>query len=313
MIAMAVVVSLAVLSAGVRPVSGESSAPAEPLHVVATTTILADLAAQAGGDRVSVSSLVPKGGEVHTFDPSPDDAIRVADADVIVMNGLGLDEWLRGLAEAAGSPEVPIVELAEDLDGVTYLAPGHEEEASGAAASGDPHAGETANPHLWLDVSYAAKYVDRLIEAFSTVDPDHAADYAATGGAYRDRLLALDASIRERMAAIAEDRRRVVSFHEAFPYFAAAYGLTIVDTVVDDPGQEPSAADIAALIEEIRAQGVSAIFSEIQFPDDMVDTIAAETGVSVVQVLSDTLSDPPADSYEGMMATDVERILGALG
>jgi ABC-type Zn uptake system ZnuABC Zn-binding protein ZnuA len=310
---MALAQGLAMAVLGLAPVAGQTGPVAEPTNVVATTTVLADLVAQTGGPLVNVTSLVPKGGEVHTFDPSPDDAVALADADLIVMNGLGLDAWLHDLIQAASATEVPVVELATDLEGVTYLA-SEEEHAEEPEPSGEVgHEGEAANPHLWLNVGYAELYVDRIIESLSAVDPAHATEYAASGAAYRDRLVALDGEIRDRMAAIPEDRRKVVSFHEAFPYFAAAYGLEIVGTVLHNPGDEPSAADMAALIDEIRSQGVSAILAETQFPDDLVDTISQETGVSVVRGLyNDTLGDPPVDTYEGMMRSNVELIEEAL-
>jgi ABC-type Zn uptake system ZnuABC Zn-binding protein ZnuA len=193
------------------------------------------------------------------------------------MNGLGLDEWLRDLVQNAGAAHVPIVELAEDLEGVEYLVPadhGHEEEdeheedehEEDEHEEDDEHSGETANPHLWLNVAYAQKYVEKLVQTLKEVDPDDAADYDANGAAYLQRLTDLEAFVVQQMATVPEENRRVVSFHEAFPYFAAAYGLEIVGTVIDAPGQEASAGEVAALIEAIRGEGVSAIFAESQLP-----------------------------------------------
>jgi zinc/manganese transport system substrate-binding protein/manganese/iron transport system substrate-binding protein len=302
--------ALALVVPGTAAAQTSAPSPSDPVQVVATTTVLADLVAQTGGALVSVSSLVPRGGEVHTFDPSPEDAFRLADADLIVMNGLGLDEWLRELIDVAGASSTPVIELAEDLPGVTYLA----SEAQGE----EPHPGESphadgTNPHLWLNVAYAQLYVDRIRDALAMVDPEHSADYAASSATYRDRLGVLDSEIRNQLAAIPAERRRVVSYHEAFPYFAAAYGLEIVSTLIQNPGQEPSAADLAALIEQIRAVGVSAIFAEGQFPEDLATTIAAEAGIPVVSGLhSDSVGDPPADTYEGMMRENHRLVVEAL-
>ncbi len=271
-----------------------SAAPSGAIRVVATTTVLADLVANAGGDRVAVRSLVPKGGEVHTFDPSPGDIAAVAEAELIVMNGLGLDEWAIDLIEGSGS-EAAVVRLAEDLDGVTYL-------------EGD-HADEGANPHLWLNVEYASLYVARIAEALEQVGPGAAAGAAA----YRTKLATLHDGIGGRMAAIPEPDRRIVSFHEAFPYFAQAYGLEVVGVVVESPGQDPSAGEIAALVEAIRESGAKAVFSEAQFNPRLAETIAAEAGVEVESGLqNDSLGDPPADSYIGMMEANVDRIEAAL-
>ena len=268
------------------------------LDVVATTTVFADLVEQVGGEDVSVTSLVPKGGEVHTFDPSPSDLRAVADADLIVMNGLGLDDWLRAVIEDSGAT-APIVELATDLPGVEYLA----DEADGGAV----------NPHLWLNVDYAMRYVERIIDQLSQVDPSRAEAYRSRGDDYLARLAELDASTRERIAAIPAEDRVIVSFHEAFPYFAKAYGLTIVGSIVDAPGQDPSAGEIAALVEAIRESGAKAVFGEAQFSPELVETIASEAGITVESDLyNDSLGDPPVDTYEGLIRWDVDRVVAAL-
>jgi ABC-type Zn uptake system ZnuABC Zn-binding protein ZnuA len=260
-----------------------------------------------GGSKVTVRSLVPKGGEVHTFDPSPGDIAAVAEADVIVMNGLGLDEWALDLIEGSGT-NAEVVELAEDLEGVVYLE-GDEHEAEGGAG----HGSEGANPHLWLDVANAELYVDRIARTLAAAEPDDTADYEASATSYRTRLDALDQDIARRMAAIPAANRRIVSFHEAFPYFAAAYGIEVIGVVVEAPGQDPSAGEIAALVEAIRDSGASAVFSEVQFSDRLARTIADEAGVEVESGLhNDSLGDPPADSYVGMMELNAERIEAAL-
>jgi ABC-type Zn uptake system ZnuABC Zn-binding protein ZnuA len=268
------------------------------LRVVATTTVLADLVANVGGTKVSVRSLVPKGGEVHTFDPSPSDVARLTEADLIVANGLGLDAWLTALATDAGAT-APTVELGEDLAGVDYFI--------GEGADG------SVNPHLWLDVANARLYVAKLARALATVDPADAASYDAGALAYDAELADLDGWIRDRIATVPVADRKLVSFHEAFPYLARAYGLEIVGVVVDAPGQDPSAGQVAALVGAIRAAGVKAVFGEAQFSDKLVRTIARETGATVeTNLYNDSLGDPPADSYIGMMRWNVERIVGAL-
>jgi ABC-type Zn uptake system ZnuABC Zn-binding protein ZnuA len=296
--------------------SATPTPPPDAIRVVATTTVLADMVRQVGGARVDVTSLVPPGGEVHTFDPTPADLIRVADARLIFMNGLGLDEWLGRIATDSGT-SATIVEIAEDLDGVEYLEGGHdehdEEEEDEHDEEEDEHEGEAVNPHLWLNVRYAMKYVERIAAALATADPDHAADYTAGADAYLARLAELDDWVRERIATIPQADRKIVSFHEAFPYFAAAYGLEIVGTVISAPGQDPSAGQIAALIEAIRSSGVKAIFSEAQFSPQLVETIARETGAVVESDLyNDSVGPPPADTYEGLIRWDVDRIVDAL-
>jgi zinc/manganese transport system substrate-binding protein/manganese/iron transport system substrate-binding protein len=285
-----------------------SSDPPSAVRVVATTTVVADLVSNVGGDRVVVQSLVPAGGEPHTFDPRPSDVTAFAGADLVIMNGLGLDEWVVDLISEAGS-EAPVVELAEDLPGVEYVEEEHEEEGEG----GEGHEHGAVNPHLWLNVAYAQAYVTRIAEALAEVDAEGADGYHTRAATYNEELAELDAYARDELGAIPADQRRVVSFHEAFPYFAAAYGLDVIGTVVEAPGQDPSAGEVAALIDEMADVGVSAILSEDQFPAELVEQLASEAGVEVVADLyTDSLGDPPGDTFVGMIRHDVDRIVAAL-
>ncbi len=287
----------AVLAAGCTAGSSSAPGPSPALSVVATTTVFADLVARVGGERVAVSSLVPKGGEVHTFDPTPSQATRVAEADLVVMNGLGLDDWLTRLVTDSGA-RATIVVLGEDLPGVEYV-------------RGED--GQEANPHLWLDVSYARRYVERIREALKAADPSGASVYDANAAAYEATLGQLDGWAKSTMEAIPADARRIIAFHDALPYFARAYGLEIVGVVVPAPGQDPSAGYIAQLVEEIRRTKVRAILSEVQFSPALAQTIASETGAALVRdFYDDTLGDPPVDSYEGLIRWDVEHAAAAL-
>lgn len=292
----ALVLAMALATGGCGP--GPSGPAPGTIAVVTTTTVFADLVANVGGSHVSVTSLVPRNGDVHTFEPKPADIRTIATAKLLVMNGLGLDDWLERTIRNAAATGTPIVKLAVDLPGVALL------------AGEDPG---TQNPHLWMDVAYAQLYVDRIAAALVAVDPAHSADYRAGHDAYVARLVALDESIRMRIATIPEARRKVVMFHGAFPYFARAYGITIVGVAVQAPGQDPSAGYTVDLIRAIRAAGVKAIFSESQFPTRLVDQLAAETGARVVADLyDDTLGDPPVTSYEALMTWDVDHIVEAL-
>jgi manganese/iron transport system substrate-binding protein len=265
---------------------------------VTTSTVFADLVANVGGDLLSVTSLVPAGTDVHTFEPSPADVRAVSAARLLVMNGLGLDDWLEDTITNAAAQGTPLVKLGVDLPGVELL-PGEEP--------------GTQNPHLWMAVPYAVKYVERISMALQAADPGNAAAYAAQATAYSQRLQALDAQIRTRIDTIPAADRKLVTFHDAFPYFAREYGLEVVGVAVDAPGQDPSAGEIADLIAAIKAAGVKAIFSEDQFPTRLVDQIAAETGATVVADLyDDSLGDPPVTSYEALMTWDVDHLVAAL-
>jgi ABC-type Zn uptake system ZnuABC Zn-binding protein ZnuA len=266
----------ALLAAGVVSACGPgpSTAPSGSarLPVTTTSTVFGDMIANVGGDLVEVTSIVPRDADVHTFEPTPDALQAVSRARLIVMNGLGLDDWLAETITNAAAQDTPLVELAVDLPSAELL-PGEEP-------------GER-NPHLWMAVPYAILYVDRME--------------------------ALDAAVRTRIASIPAQDRKLVTFHDAFPYFASAYGLEVVGVAVEAPGQDPSAGEIAALIEAIRASGVKAIFSESQFPTELVDRIATETGATVVaELYDDSLGDPPISSYEAVIDWDVDQLVEAL-
>lgn len=276
---------------------GSSGPPGGSLGVVTTSTVFADLVRNVGGERVTVTSLVPAGTSVETYQAKPDDLRAVAAADVIVMNGLGLDDWL-GSTLSAASTDARIVRLAEDLPGVELL-PG---DAPG-----------TRNPHLWMDVSYARLYVARIGDALAAADPAGAAAYRAGVSRYDARLADLDAWVRAQFDTVPPADRQIVMFHQGMPYFARAYGLTIVGVAVNSPGQDPSAGEIAALVDAIRATGVKAIFSEDQFPTALIDQIGREAGAKVVAKLyGDSLGNDPVTSYEALIRWDVERIVEAL-
>jgi ABC-type Zn uptake system ZnuABC Zn-binding protein ZnuA len=298
----AVPAAVALLLVAVTTIAGCSqpgtSSDTGKLAVVTTSSVFADMIGNVGGDHVTVTALVPHHADVHTFQPSPADVRAVAGARLLVMNGLGLDDWLRDTIVNASAAGTPLVELGPGLQGVVLL-PGE-----------DPG---TQNPHLWMAVPYAEGYVGEIEAALVSADPANADAYHQGATAYRARLDALDQQIRTRIAAIPAADRRLVTFHDAFPYFAREYGLEIVGVAVEAPGQDPSAAEIAALIEAIKAAHVKAIFSENQFPRQLVDQLAASTGATVVADLyDDSLGDPPVTSYEALMTWDVDQLVDAL-
>jgi ABC-type Zn uptake system ZnuABC Zn-binding protein ZnuA len=281
---------------GATPAPSGPAPDADAIHVVTTTTILADIVHQIGGTRLIVTSLVPKGGEVHTFDPRPSSLRAVAQAELVVRNGLGLDDWLAGLVTDTGST-APILAAAEDLPEVSYL----------RAEDG------AVNPHVWLNPRYAAAMASRIAAELAAVDSAHAARYEAGLAAFRARLAALDTDTAAALGAIPQANRKVVAFHDAFPYFAAAYGLVVDGTIVSAPGQDPSAGTVAHLVDRIRADGIKAIFAEAQFNDEMAQTLARETDAIVVTDLyTDSTGDAPQDNYEAVMRWNAARVAEAL-
>ncbi len=268
------------------------------LIVVTTTTVFADLVSNVGGDLVSVTSLVPKNADVHTFEPRPADVRTVTGAKLLIMNGLGLDDWLSKTITNAAASGTPLLQLGVDLPGVTLL-PGE--------------TSATENPHLWMDVKYAELYVDRIAQALGSADPSHAATYLTQAAAYKQQLETLDGWVRSQIATIPEANRKLVTFHDAFPYYAREYGITIVGVAVEAPGQDPSAGYTAQLITAIKSAGVKAIFSEAQFPAKLVDELASEANCKVVANLyDDALGDPPIDSYDAVIRWDTSQLVQAL-
>jgi ABC-type Zn uptake system ZnuABC Zn-binding protein ZnuA len=278
--------------------------------VIATTSVFADLAQLALGDNVTIETIIPAGVDVHTFEPSPADAQKLAGADLIVMNGLGLDEWALSLLDAAGKSEEDVLELAEGIDesnAWVYLeGEGHSEE------EGEEHGHGGTDPHIWLDPKGAAIYVNRIAARVASELPERAMAIESARDAGLAEIAALDEELRVGFAAVDASARKIVTFHDAFGYFARAYEIEIVGVAVEAPGQEPSAKEIAALIDAIKAAGVTSVFSEAQFPSKVLDQVAAETGATVLENLySDALGDAPANSYLGAMRANASAILAS--
>ena len=292
------------------PSPSESTGAAADYTVIATTSVFADLAQLALGDNVTIETIIPAGVDVHTFEPSPADAQKLAGADLIVMNGLGLDEWALSLLEAAGKSEEDVLELAEGIDesnAWVYLeGEEHSEE------EGEEHGHGGTDPHIWLDPKGAAIYVNRIAARVAAELPERAAEIESARDAGLAEIAALDEELRVGFAAVEASSRKIVTFHDAFGYFARAYEIEIVGVAVEAPGQEPSAKEIAALIDAIKAAGVTSVFSEAQFPSKVLDQVAAETGATVLENLySDALGDAPANSYLGAMRANASAILAS--
>lgn len=300
------------------PSPSESTGVAADYTVIATTSVFADLAQLALGDNVAIETIVPAGVDVHTFEPSPADAQKLAGANLIVMNGLGLDEWALSLLEAAGKSEEDVLELAEGIDesnAWVYLEGEEHDEEEGEEHSeeeGEEHGHGGTDPHIWLDPKGAAIYVDRIAARVAAELPERAAEIESARDAGLAEIAALDEELRVGFAAVEASARKIVTFHDAFGYFARAYEIEIVGVAVEAPGQEPSAKEIAALIDAIKAAGVTSVFSEAQFPSKVLDQVAAETGATVLENLySDALGDAPANSYLGAMRANASAILAS--
>ena len=288
---VAIVATLAACGGGADPHPSGATAP----RVVATTTVFADIVRNVGGDRVAVTSIIPPGVGPEDYEPKPDDAKQLAGADLIVSNGVGLDDFLDKLLQASGEEEAMRLVLGNGIPTITVD-------------------GE-ANPHFWLDPSLVAShYVPAIAAALTRLDPAGSATYAANAAAYTTQLRALDDANKTALAQIPAANRKLVTFHDAFPYFAAHYGFELIGVILPNVGQEPSASQLAALVDKVRASGVKAVFAEAQFNPELAQTLAQEAGVSnvVTTLYNDTVGPPPNDTYLKMMAWNVDQIVRSL-
>lgn len=300
----ATLVALLAVGAACGGPSNSPTASTSGYRVMATTSVFADLARLALGDSVQIDSIVPAGIDVHTFEPSPSDAAKIANADLIIMNGLDLDEWVVSLIEAAHKSSGDLLRLGEGLDASDswiYLAPAD----SGTVRSYDPH--------VWLDPTGAAHYVQRIADRVVQDQPELTDAIRSTSAKGFAALHDLDTEVRALFSEIPKENRKIVTFHDAFGYFARAYNITIVGVAIASPGQDPSAREIAALIDAIRASGVTSVFSEVQFPSKVLTSIAAETGATVLANLySDALGAAPGDTYIGAMRANATAIAASM-
>jgi zinc/manganese transport system substrate-binding protein len=285
------------------------SAPAiaaDRLPVVASFSILGDMTARVGGDRVAVTTLVGPDGDAHVYEPTPDDVRAVAAARLLVVNGLGFEGWMDRLAGASGYAG-PVVVASKGV------APREIVEEEHADAEGHDHHG--IDPHAWQDVANAVTYVRNIAAGLDAADPAGKATYDANAAAYVAELEALDAEVRAALATLPAERRKIITSHDAFGYFGAAYGLRLSAPEGISTEAEASAADVAALIRQIRADAVPAIFVENIKDRRLIDQIAAETTATVGgELYTDALSDKdgPAPTYVEMMRHNVKTLTEAL-
>lgn len=315
-------VSLVALSSVVGTVS------AQEIKAVASFSIIADFAKNVGGDRVKVTTLVGPGGDAHVYEPKPADAVAVADADVVLVNGLQFEGFLARLVEASGTI-APIVELTIGGEVLSSAEENHDEEALGEEHAGgehdDDHEGNQVDkaghdhgaldPHAWQSVHNAKIYVGNIAQAFCTADAAGCDIYQANAKAYIDQLTSLDAEIKAAVAEIPEEKRTIITSHDAFGYFAHEYGITFLAPEGMSTESEASAADIAALIKQVRADKASAIFVENITNPRLMEQVASETGLTIGgELYSDALSDEngSAATYLDMMRHNVSTIKAAI-
>ncbi len=283
--------------------------PGERLRVVATTTIVGDVVARVGGDAIQLTVLLPIGADPHTYEPRPADLTAVAQAHVLFVNGLGLEEFLESTLRNVGN--VPVVSVSEGIPPRALEAHEHEGHEEGE----EQHEGEEVDPHVWMDVRNVMVWVENIQKTLSALDPGNASLYAANAAAYRAELEELDAWILQQVAQIPPQNRKLVTNHPSFGYFADRYGLEQVAAVYPiSPGSEPSAREIAELEETIRQFGVPAVFAETTVNPKLAEQVARDTGIRLVTLYTGSLGGPGsgAESYVAMMRYNVAAIVDAL-
>lgn len=277
------------------------------LQVVTTVSPITNIVQNVAGDRVDVTGIVPEGTNSHTFEPAPSDAAAMSEADVVFVNGLHLEEPTRELAEANVGEGVQIVELGD----TTVTPDEYIFDFSFPEESGDP------NPHLWTNPPYAKRYAEIVRDTLVELDPANAGFYRDNERAFAERLDELDRLVREVTETVPPENRKLLTYHDSFPYFAREYGWTVIGAIQPSDFAEPTAQDVAGLIDQIRDQRVPAIFGSEVFPSPVLEQIAAETGVEYIDDLRD--DDLPGDngdpehSYLGLMVFDFRTFMGALG
>ncbi|MEX2204033.1 MAG: metal ABC transporter substrate-binding protein [Actinomycetota bacterium] len=277
------------------------------LQVVTTVSPITNIVQNVAGNLVDVTGIVPEGTNSHTFEPAPSDAAAMAEADVVFVNGLHLEEPTRELADANVREGVEVIELGDrTITPEEYIF-----DFSFPRDQGDP------NPHLWTNPPYAKRYAEIVRDTLSELDPDNATAYESNFEAFASRLDALDEAARAATETVPPENRKLLTYHDSFPYFAREYGWTVIGAIQPADFAEPTAQDVANLIDQVREEQVPAVFGSEVFPSPVLEQIAAETGAEYIDDLRD--DDLPGDngdpehSYVGLMVFDFRTFMGALG
>lgn len=300
---------------------------AEPLKVVASFSIIGDLAKNVGGDRVEITTLVGPNGDAHVYEPRPADAAALSSAAIVLVNGAQFEGFLPRLVEASGS-KAPVVEVSKGIELLKSEEEHHHGEEAHEGGHDDAHDEKEAeaghdhghhhgafDPHAWQSVANVQVYVTNIAAAFCAADAAGCDVYKANADAYNQKLASLDAEIRADVAAIPADKRTIITSHDAFGYFEHAYGLKFIAPEGVSTDAEASAADVAALIRQVREDKAAAIFVENITNANLINQIASETGLKLGgELFSDALSDAngPAATYVDMMRHNIETIRGAI-
>jgi zinc/manganese transport system substrate-binding protein len=289
----------------------------DELSIVATTSIWGDVVSNIVGEDANVEVVIPTGADAHDFEPTSAQIAAIQAADLVIANGLGLEEAMEDTLEAAVADGANIYEVAPDLGPLPFSGDEHaEDEHDDHADDEEGHDHEGEDPHVWFDLLRVAEAAELIAQRLSEVDDS--IDWQERATAYATQLREADTEVVEILAPVPEESRKLVTNHEAFGYFADRYGFEVIGVVV--PGgstlADPSSADLADLVEEIELEGVTTIFAETSQPTRLAEAVAAEAGrdVSVVELYTESVGEPGsgAESLIGMLTTNATRIADAL-
>ncbi|AHG65700.1 putative ABC transporter cation-binding protein [Advenella mimigardefordensis DPN7] len=307
-------------------------ASAAPLNVVASFSIIEDFAREVGGDRVTVKSIVPVNGDAHAYEPKPADVIAFKRADLVLVNGLQFDTFMQRLAKSSET-KAPVIEVTRGIEPLKNAEEehghDHEDHDHGHGEHGhdhdhaeghDDHGHEghdhgEFDPHAWQSVPNAVIYVKNIADALCKADSAGCETYKANASAYTQKLQALNESVKAAFSALSKDQRTLITSHDAFGYLGATYGLTLLAPEGTSSATEATAADVAAIIRQIREDKGSAVFVENISNPALIRQIASEANVAVGgKLYSDALSGPdePASTYLKMMQYNVDTITKAI-
>ena len=292
-----------------------SSVAQAQIKAVASFSILGDIVKNVGGDRVAVTTLVGPDGDAHVFQPTPADARALSEAKIVFLNGLGFEGWMERLAQSAGYKGEIVVASAGVQAQAMAADDDHKGHAHGHAHGAKSKKGPPLDPHAWQDPRNVQRYVDTIAAALIEADPAGEAPYKANAERYKKQLVALDAWVKSELVQVPKEKRKVITSHDAFGYFASAYGLAFLAPVGISTDAEPSAKQVAALIRQIRKEKTTALFVENITNPRLIEQIGKETGVKPGgRLYSDALSKPgePADTYLNMIRHNVTLLKAAM-
>lgn len=286
---------------------GDGDSESDKLKVATTVAPITSIVENIGGDRIQLEGMVPEGVNSHIFEPQPSLARVLADADLIIANGLFLEEPTLKLAEANKKEDTPILLLGDRA----ITREQWQFDFSFPESEGHP------NPHLWPDPTLGLKYAELAQEQMASLDPDNADYYKENLETFRQRINSMDAAIRQSVATIPPENRRLVTYHDSWAYFALSYGMEVIGAVQPSDFAEPSAREVAEIIDQVKELSLPAVFGSEEFPSDVLETIAREGNTTFVdQLADDDLPGAPGDpdhSYLGLMRQNMRIMIPALG